>query len=589
MEKYIEITNGKFHTGTCIPAKQLLKEQKKAVANNEELYRSTYSFNDKIIEHFDSGRKSPSGFIGTYYLDHLLFDIDKGKNDDKITLHRARTFIDTLIHEWHLFEDNIMIWFSGTGYHIVTSDFFNFIPSPELPKVVKATLDKYFPEIDTSFYMSPGLIRVGNTINKKSNLYKIPLSYEEFTTLDAQGILTLAQKPRTTFKFEYIPGQKHHSALIVQPELNNKERKQRIDAGFQSRIVTCVQTMYDLGEQKGTRHDRIMRMTSAWRRAGVPYEAILAAMKAYAPTMNEYEIEKHVKDTFNKNYSFGCEDKVMKEFCNSKCIYYKQKDFSPAILSAKDMEKNLIKFLRTDFTHKAFDFADIFRLPWSFMVYPTYYVNIIADTGMGKTAFMQNIVVALKNFNVLYLSPEVGSTQLYRRFVQISHGMTKEEVNEYYLSHDNSLSDKLDHIKVLDIAPTLDSIKQTVAMHNPRIVVIDPVNDITVTGEKEGTGKDEVVARGLKEIAKENDCIVFTIQHISKSSSTDGEGRQKRMHAHSGKGGSGFEQKADILIGVDGNRESKNRQVSILKGRDDKPFKINCIFDAEQTFRFHQI
>jgi hypothetical protein len=48
-----------------------------------------------------------------------------------------------------------------------------------------------------SIYEYYGLIRVGNTWNRKSGLYKIPLSYDEFKAMSMDEIRELAKKPRS--------------------------------------------------------------------------------------------------------------------------------------------------------------------------------------------------------------------------------------------------------------------------------------------------------------------------------------------------------------------------------------------------------
>jgi hypothetical protein len=55
-----------------------------------------------------------------------------------------------------------------------------------------------------------------------------------------------------------------------------------------------------------------------------------------------------------------------------------------------------------------------------------------------------------------------------------------------------------------------------------------------------------------------------------------------------GKGSGSFNQKADVVIAIEGDRTKTQRRVSILKGRDDSPFKIAFNVDMD-TFKFNQI
>ena len=421
---YYEISIGRTaHSGTVIPKEELEEKARMCRMQKLELYRSVFTFDDKIVEHMKSGRKSASGFIGTYFLDTIVFDIDKQKDSDQFVLHRAKMFYDSLLDNYKFNENDVHIYFSGTGYHFEIPNIFGFSPSQNLHKEVKATIDAYFPESDSVFYHLAGLIRVPNTINNKSGLYKIPLKEEEFVHLSYSEIHKLAEKPReeliyTQFSKDYTIYP--HLIQRVKEENNNNDPLNLI--GSASRKVSCVQHMYNLGEEEGTRHERIMRMASAWRRAGIPEKAIISMMKNYAPSLSSYEVEKYVTDIFKKGYSYSCQDKIMKQFCDPKCEFYAHKDYTPDIISMKEMEKQYKKHIGTDFTGRAFNLRNLslFKsLQTDFWIYPGYYVNLIGGTGLNKTSFYQNLAIELKDFSILYLSTEFGNRLLFRRFTQI--------------------------------------------------------------------------------------------------------------------------------------------------------------------------
>jgi hypothetical protein len=109
-----------------------------------------------------------------------------------------------------------------------------------------------------------------------------------------------------------------------------------------------------------------------------------------------------------------------------------------------------------------------------------------------------------------------------------------------------------------------------------------------VPGEKQGTGKDELLAMDLKQIAERRQCIIMGVHHIRKSDAVDEEGTQKRLTVHSGKGSGSFSQKPDVVIGIEGNRDKSRRLVGTLKSRDAAPFK--AIYDVNMdTFIFNQV
>lgn len=583
---YIEIALGSAtHQGKIIKTSELVQYMKLAVENKQELYRSTFSFDNKIIEHMASGRKSASGFIGNCFLDHIILDVDKGYETDKNTLWRARMLIDKLLTDWKLTEDDLQYWHSGTGYHIVIPDIFGFVPSPTLPRIVKDTLDKYFPETDHKFYHTAGLIRVGYTINDKSQRYKTPMSYEEIKSLTLEEIYNLSKEPRLGFKYEKVDYKPVFQELIV---TSNIDKVNKSIISVPNKIVSCVQHMWDRGEEVGTRHERIMRMTSAWRRAGLPLDAIIALMKQYSPNMDAYEVEKHVKDVFSAGYSYGCEDNIMKQFCDPQCIHYKHKDYAPHIMSSSIVEETYAKFMQTDFTGRAFDLSEIITLPMPFMIYPGYFVTLIGDTGLNKTAFFQNLAVSLPNYPILYISTEFSNMLLFRRFIQIAHKLKKEQVEEHYSKHSNDLSKKIKHIHFLKSTPNIQELDQLIAKTQPKIVMIDTIDDILVPGEKQGVGKDELLAMDIKQMAEKYEVIIMAIHHLRKADTVNDEGQQKPLTVHSGKGSGSFSQKPDVVLGLEGHRDKSLRTLRVLKARDARPF--TTAFDVDMnTFIFNQL
>ncbi len=54
-----------------------------------------------------------------------------------------------------------------------------------------------FKTMDTKTYHRTAVIRFMNTLNTKTNLYKVPLSFEELMKLTVDEIKTLARAPRT--------------------------------------------------------------------------------------------------------------------------------------------------------------------------------------------------------------------------------------------------------------------------------------------------------------------------------------------------------------------------------------------------------
>ena len=570
--KYYEIAIGApSNRGILIESTELQKYISKAQSLNVPLYKSYYTFKKDAIKHFQI-RKSIRGFTGEYELETIIFDIDKKTDTDSFVNLRAKEFVLNLIEKWKLNEEQILCWYSGNGYHIEIPNIFEF--KNEL-NTIKGTLNHYFPEADSIYDLSR-LIRVGNTINQKNNRFKIHIPTEHFLQITYTEILTLAKTSQLTFPslpstfplyperkiIEKIP--KHiHNTMLYEP----------------SKILTCMQKLYNKGSEIGSRHAEMLPLISAYRRAGVPPKGILAMISHWAPTIEQAEIERNIHYVFDKDIQYTCKSSIFEKYCDPKCFFYKNKNYSPVIHSSDTMEKAYTKFIRTDFANKAFNLATLYDID-DFVCYPGELIFVIGDTKLGKSAWVQNLCVDIP-MSILYLSLEMHERLTFRRFIQIAHGMSKAQVDDYYKIEDNGLSEKIKHIKVMSIAPNINDIAKIIVTNNPKIVVIDVIDAIEVKGMDMETKIGPIVTK-LKALAQELDIIIIAIHHISKQSS------RAKLDIHSGKGSSSTEQKADKIIAIEGIQSSSNRLIQSLGARDEKPFKIKTQMSFK-TFRFRQI
>lgn len=588
--RYVEIALGAPNNrGSAIPVGELGDWVTKAQVNGMPLYRSYYSFDAELIDHLRVF-KTIRTFKGKRYLDQIIFDIDKGKDADAYVLERVRAFITRLTEDW-LAEEHIHTWFSGSGYHVTIPDIFQFEPTENLPLIVRATLTSHFPEGD-DIYDHARIIRMGQTPNQKTGAYKIPLATQEVFNLTAVQIIALAkQGPRRDFEYPAptfgVEDAKYHDRIIAprQRLTFSDENTPRVSAHTRddpTRIVTCAQKMYNEGDGEGTRHQKIRAMTSIYRRSGLTLDAAIAMMTNWASTMDAYEVKRIVSDGYEKGYRYGCDNDFLKKYCDSKCVYFQRKDYAPEVVTASGAEKEFNRFVTTDFTRTSFDLNEIFEISGSYRFFPGEFVLVIGDTKLGKSALMQHICVRLPRMRVLYLSLEVAQNLTFRRFIQTAHNMTKPEVIEFYRKNVDGLSDAISHIQIMTVAPELKAIRSIIADVDPQIVVVDTTDCIDVKFVKDSLQKDEALGRGLKEIAQQMNVIIFGVHHISKAST------RETLNIHSGKGGSTFEQKADKVIGIEGNMATPSRIIRALGSRDETGFRLATVFNYE-TMTFQQV
>ena len=191
MEKYFyEVAINSFsNRNHIIPEEQYNSFIAKYSAAKTEFYHSVFKYTEEIKKHFDT-HKTIRNYSGKFKLDFIYFDIDKAKNTDEFTLSRTKYFLKELVDDWQLYWENILIWFSGTGYHIQIHNYFG--DDIEDRAVLKQTMSKYFGSTDMAIYGSSSLIRAPYSINYKSGLFKVPFEYEEFMGYNVKDIHEIA-------------------------------------------------------------------------------------------------------------------------------------------------------------------------------------------------------------------------------------------------------------------------------------------------------------------------------------------------------------------------------------------------------------
>jgi archaellum biogenesis ATPase FlaH len=572
--RYIEIALGAFtNRGKIIPETELESYINKAQELELPLFRSYFSYDEKVLNHIG---KTLRAYPGTVYIDSLIFDIDKAGDKDTFLHLRAKDFVQNLMDNWELNENNIGAWYSGSGFHIEIPNIFQFPPTTDT-ETIKKTLAHYFPQGD-NIYDKTRLIRVGDTINSKTSRYKILLSLEQFFDLPIEDIIAISKEPQGITKKQFSKFPTFPELIIKTEKLSLREDT---DKNSTTKIVTCMQKLYNRGATKGTRHTDMLRLASSWRRAGIPYNGIIAMLEKWAPSLEKTEITHIVDGVFKQKYQYSCKDPVFEKYCDPKCIFYSKKNYSPEIHDSQSLENSYTKFIKKDFSDSSFDLADIYALENKFTILPGELVMVIGDTKLGKSAWVQNICTKI-TLPVLYLSLEMHERLTFRRFIQIAHRLSKEEVNQYYKTKENTLSNKISHIRIMSVAPQLDTIKRLITDSEAKVVVIDVVDAIDVKGMPD-EAKITPIINELKAVAQQLDVIIIGVHHISKASARD-----TMLDIHSGKGSSSVEQKADKIIAIEGDRMKPYRKISSLGARDEHPFKIITQM-SPKTFEFRQV
>lgn len=168
--------------------------------NPEELYVSLYNYTEDHINQFEE--KGTVAGIKDTTTDCLFFDFDSKKDMEqarKDALELCYRLVDQSIPE-----DAIQVSFSGNkGYGVKVNLEDNI--TPKQFKEITNHLAKGLNTFDTVVSDPNRIVRVTNSINAKSGLYKIPLELYELESYKSDDIKLQASKPREIPKYACVP------------------------------------------------------------------------------------------------------------------------------------------------------------------------------------------------------------------------------------------------------------------------------------------------------------------------------------------------------------------------------------------------
>ena len=595
-----------YATGSISNRNQLCKinEFAEIAKNNigKEIYRSMFLYDETIVD-FVSKNQTVVGFNGVQSIDKLVVDVDYIINDNELGNQTRKKVMDVVdvMEKLTIDPTHYNLWFSGKGFHIHLANVYEFKDSNQIAKQVRATMQRDFGEHIDLIYDSRRLIRAGFSLNKKTGLYKIPVSFEELETLSYQQIADLAREPRQDYKPHRIKQEKLDALEAMDMSRKNIAEIRKVfdnAKGETTRFITCAQHIYNAGPVPSKRHKHLLALVSIWRKkyafdkVGCDFLA-----RAYMSNMDKplpsVEVSKIVSDVFKNDYYYGCNHPDLQPYCDSKCMLYKYKnlDEEANVLTAEDMINNLIDHYQSDYTNRQFDLKSVFPFMQQSHLFTTgQLVTLIGDTGLGKTAFVSYLITQLPHLKTLFLSLEVDEFTMSRRLLQASLNKSKPEIIQFLKDRDMDLirkaNEKIDHIKLECSSPDIQDLASHVSEHEAKILVVDTIDRVPAKyAGKDDFARQEVIANGLKDLAMQEDIMVIAVHHISKSASFNLK-QTNTLDVHSGKGNSAIEQKSDQFITFTGkNPRGKQRVVKSVKARDESTFEILLNFDWN-TFTF---
>jgi hypothetical protein len=315
--KYIELggQKGGYFTRNIVIESNKLKEGIKQF--DGDVYSTIYKYDNQDI--------NKANFIAPLYLDLDIDDIEnnfiKVKQDLLLIMRKIKTM-------FYLSDNDIEIYFSGSkGFHIlISNDIFGFEPSQDINKQYKKiavelktyTVNK---SVDTKIYDNKRLLRVPNTINHKTGLYKVPISYDKIKSINSYKELeqyAKRTKPMMPRKYKYNEKARQTFDSLIsrideeeKAKVNTKLAKEFIQ---RKELLPCVQYILNHGCSKGQRNNTTVALANSLFQIGKSYEEVLEIISYWNKTKNEdpldeAEIRTTVASACNnakQNRFYGC-------------------------------------------------------------------------------------------------------------------------------------------------------------------------------------------------------------------------------------------------------------------------------------------
>jgi hypothetical protein len=277
------------------------------------------------IYRYDSKDQNTANFIAPLYLDLDIDDIEhnfmKIKQDLLLVLRKLKT-------TFHLTDKDIEIYFSGSkGFHILIHyNIFGFEPSRDINKQFKKiavelktyTINK---SVDTKIYDNKRLLRVPNTVNHKTGLYKVPISFDKIKNINSyEEIKVYASAPKPQIPRVYKFNTKAREAFDALIEKIDLEEKAKVNTKLakefiqRKELLPCVQYILNHGCAKGQRNNTTVALANSLFQVGKDYAEVLEIITYWNATKNEEpldesEIRTTVQSAYqnaNNNRYYGC-------------------------------------------------------------------------------------------------------------------------------------------------------------------------------------------------------------------------------------------------------------------------------------------
>lgn len=233
-------------------------------------------------------------------------------------------------------------------------------------------------------------------------------------------------------------------------------------------------------------------------------------------------------------------------------------------------------------------------LHWVRKLVPGDFCVVLASTGGGKTAFLQNLALQT-DMPTVFFELELPKILLLERFVQITENKIGMEVEKDFREGRLTWAqEKTKHIQICDLAgldiPRIRSIVERAELkigEKPRLVIIDYLQLVTGHGKSRYERLTDV-AEGMKTLAKDLNVILVAASQMHRPNEENG--MSGRPTLHSAKDSGGIENSCGLMIGLwPKEKDSKDiinlEVIKNTKGKSGHKLELDFALSLRMTER----
>ncbi len=559
MMKWKRITEGNFSNARFVKADENIFKLI-AEGNTKPWFMSTYNYDDEQKKQFDE-TNSVAG-IRDVTTKMLWWDLDAKDiaHAQKSTLTLVKRLTD-----YGFSLDEIQIRYSGSkGFHVVIDT-----DTLMVPNQVEAIADKFAGDIegyDVSLYDANQIMRIPLTLHPKTNVYCVPLTYEELSTMDVDELKENATDI-SGFDMEayneYYTTANLKEELLVEEKIEKKVSKDDRELTFDISEVDftnrpkgidkarwLLMNGYFRGSETadvGERNHAFLCLASTYSNMGYDREVVLGMLSGVAElqsqrtgesVFDEWELENNIVDqVFSSVWQggqFSIKDKkswLYKYAMKMDIDLSDNSDTTPSkLIDMAGKFTNFVKNIDKNTIKTGIEWLDE-KMP----IVIGSNVGLIGSSGSGKTSIALDILSNTSRAGVtsVFISLDMNSTRMFEKILRRVTGLSKDEI---YHKYQIGEGEELTALVEADF-PNVWFYDKTATTPEDIVAYIRNVEELT--GEKvklcmidyfervhsdmkDDTAASKSVAAGLQDIVNETDVAMITIVQPNKYSLSGG-------------------------------------------------------------------